>query len=336
MAQDKILLGHGGGGRLTRELLDAVLLPPLRNQILDQLDDSAVIEIEDTRLAFTTDSYVIDPLEFPGGDVGRLAVCGTVNDLAMQGAVPAFLSLALIVEEGLPVAKLQHYIQSAAAAAKEAGVQFATGDTKVVERGHGSGLYINTDGIGKILPGVNVSATNAQPGDKIIVTGNLGDHGIAVMSCREGLDFESQVISDAAPLNKMVQNCLAGTPNVHVLRDPTRGGLTAAICDIASKSNVGARIYEQTVPVQAQVKAACELLGLDVLNVANEGKAVIICPAADLSAVLTRLQAHELGRDAVVVGEITNDHPGTVVLETAIGGERILTPSSGEDLPRIC
>lgn len=336
MAQDKILLGHGGGGRLTRELLDAVLLPPLRNQILDQLDDSAVIEIEDTRLAFTTDSYVIDPLEFPGGDVGRLAVCGTVNDLAMQGAVPAFLSLALIVEEGLPVAKLQHYIQSAAAAAKEAGVQFATGDTKVVERGHGSGLYINTAGIGKILPGVNVSATNAQPGDKIIVTGNLGDHGIAVMSCREGLDFESQVISDAAPLNKMVQNCLAGTPNVHVLRDPTRGGLTAAICDIASKSNVGARIYEQTVPVQAQVKAACELLGLDVLNVANEGKAVIICPAADLSAVLTRLQAHELGRDAVVVGEITNDHPGTVVLETAIGGERILTPSSGEDLPRIC
>lgn len=336
MAQDKILLGHGGGGRLTRELLDAVLLPPLRNQILDQLDDSAVIEIEDTRLAFTTDSYVIDPLEFPGGDVGRLAVCGTVNDLAMQGAVPAFLSLALIVEEGLPVAKLQHYIQSAAAAAKEAGVQFATGDTKVVERGHGSGLYINTAGIGKILPGVNVSATNAQPGDKIIVTGNLGDHGIAVMSCREGLDFESQVISDAAPLNKMVQNCLAGTPNVHVLRDPTRGGLTAAICDIASKSNVGARINEQTVPVQAQVKAACELLGLDVLNVANEGKAVIICPAADLSAVLTRLQAHELGRDAVVVGEITNDHPGTVVLETAIGGERILTPSSGEDLPRIC
>lgn len=336
MAQDRILLGHGGGGRLTQELLEEVLLPPMRNQILDQLDDSAVIEIDDTRLAFTTDSYVIDPLEFPGGDVGRLAVCGTVNDLAMQGAVPAFISLALIVEEGLPVAELQQYIQSAAAAAKEAGVEVATGDTKVVERGHGSGLYINTAGIGKLFAGVNVSAANAQPGDKVIVTGNLGDHGIAIMSCREGLDFESQVVSDAAPLNKMVHDCLAVAPNIHVLRDPTRGGLTAAICDIASKSNVGARIYEQTVPAQAQVKAACELLGLDVLNVANEGKAVIICAASETPKVLTKLQQVELGRAAAVVGEITSDHPGTVVLETAIGGERILTPSSGEDLPRIC
>ena len=336
MKFDKILLGHGGGGKLTEELLGSLLLPPPANPVLDKLDDSAVFELGRATLAFTTDSYVIDPLDFPGGDIGKLAVCGTVNDLAMQGAVPKFLSLALIIEEGLSVDKLRQYIQSAADAAREAGVQIATGDTKVVDRGRGSGLYINTAGIGLRQPGIEVGADNAKPGDAIIVTGTMGDHGIAVMSCREGLKFETEIVSDVAPLNEIAQIALDTVSELHCLRDPTRGGLTAALCDIAKKSAAGIRVKENAVPAKTQVKAACELLGLDVLNVANEGKAVVICPARDAAALVAELREHKLGADAAIVGEVLADHPGTVVLETPIGGERILTPSPGEDLPRIC
>ena len=331
------MLGHGGGGKLTSELLRQVILPELHNPALDTLDDSAVLPAPPGELAFTTDSYVVDPLFFPGGNIGTLAACGTINDLAMQGAEPRFLSLALIIEEGLPIAELRTVIRSLADAAAECGVAVVTGDTKVVEHGRGSGMFINTAGIGYRLPEVDVSVANARPGDVVILSGTIADHGMAVMSRREGLEFESEIRSDVAALWPMVHELLQAVPEIHCLRDPTRGGVTAALCDLAARSHVSIRVNEKRLPITAPVDAACRLLGLDPLNVANEGKALVVCPPEHGERALAILRAHPLGRNAAVIGQVVgDDDPGQVTLRTMIGGERILMMPAGEDLPRIC
>lgn len=331
-----ILLAHGGGGLLTRQLIEQVILPPLQNSVLEQLDDAACVTAPGVDLALTTDSYVVTPLFFPGGDIGRLAVCGTVNDLVMQGARPLWLTLGFIIEEGLPIADLCRVLESIRIAAAEASVAIVTGDTKVVERGKGSGLFINTAGVGVREERISVHAGNARAGDVVIVTGSLGDHGVAVMSRREGLEFHTDLRSDVAPLGDLIAPILEFGAEIHCLRDPTRGGLTAALYDIAEASNVGIRIREAEVPVRTAVAGACNLLGLDPLNVANEGKAVIVCDAQRGDAVLSRLRDHSLGRNAACIGIVGADPPGRVLLETRIGGERVLSPPTGEDLPRIC
>ena len=335
-ANEKILLGHGGGGTLTGDLIKNIIVRHLDNPILAQLDDAACLTIPEENIVFTTDSYVIHPIFFPGGDIGRLAVCGTINDLAMQGARPRYLSLGLILEEGLAVADLERIIESAAAVLAETGVQVVTGDTKVVERGGGWGIFANTSGIGVRREGVDVSAANAQPGDVVILTGTMGDHGTAVMSRREGLEFETEIVSDVAPLCGLTEALLAAVPGTKVLRDPTRGGVAAAVCDIAAKSGVGINLDEKSLPIRAAVRGACDLLGLDILNIANEGKAIVIVSQADKARALEALRAHPLGREACVIGRVVADHPGMVLLRTLIGGERIVEVPAGEDLPRIC
>ncbi len=337
MSDDVILLGHGGGGELTRRLVAEVLAPPLANPVLAQMDDAAEVDLDGARLALTTDSFVVDPLFFPGGSIGTLAVCGTVNDLAMQGAEPKYLTLGMILEEGFPVADLRRIVADLAAAAKRAGVLVAAGDTKVVERGKGGGVYLNTAGIGVRLPGVSTHVRNAQPGDAVILSGTLGDHGIAVISQRQGLSFETTLETDAAPLWELVRPLLERFPkDIHVLRDPTRGGLTAALCDVTTAAGCGIRLHEKDIPIRPAVRGACGLLGLDPLTVANEGKAIVICAEAVAADVLALLRDHPLGRDAVRIGTVTDKHPGLLILETGIGGERILLPPAGEDLPRIC
>ena len=335
-AEEVVLLAHGGGGTRTRALIDDVILRVLNNPILARLDDSACVELAGAELVFTTDSYVVDPLFFPGGDIGRLAACGTVNDLVMQGGVPRYLSLALILEEGFRLADLERIVRSLGEAAAEAGVTVGTGDTKVVERGRGSGVFINTSGIGERRPGVDVHVSNARPGDAVIVTGTLGDHGIAVMSQREGLRFEAGIASDVAPLAGLMDGVFRAAPRVRCLRDPTRGGLAAALGDIAARSGVGIRIRETNVPVRREVAAACRLLGLDPLNVANEGKALIVCGAEDADRIMAALRAHPLGREAAVIGTVCAEPRGLVLMETVSGGERVVETPSGEDLPRIC
>ncbi|NOY82133.1 MAG: hydrogenase expression/formation protein HypE [Kiritimatiellaeota bacterium] len=333
---DMILLAHGGGGLLTKELIEQVILPPLRNPVLELLDDGACVTAPGPNLVITTDSYVVSPLFFPGGDIGRLAVCGTVNDLAMQGATPLWLTLAFIIEEGLPVAELRCVLESVRTAAAEAEVTIVAGDTKVVERGKGSGLFINTAGVGLRIEGTEVAAANARPGDAVIVTGTLGDHGVAVMSRREGIEFETKLVSDVAPLADLAASVLEFGADVHCLRDPTRGGLTAALCDIAQASNVCIRVREDALPVREAVAGACNLLGLDPLNVANEGKAVIVCDPNRTAAIVDRLRRRPLGENAALIGKVDAAPPARVLLETRIGGERILQPPTGEDLPRIC
>lgn len=334
--EDIILLSHGGGGSRTGDLLKSVILPALDNPVLRQLDDAACVSVPGTELAFTTDSYVVKPLFFPGGDIGRLAVCGTVNDLAMQGAEPRYLSLGFILEEGFRVSDLRRVVQSVAQAAKEAGVVIATGDTKVVERSSGGGLFINTSGIGVRRAGVDTHVSNARPGDAVIVSGPIGDHGVAVMSVREGLAFKSRLASDVAPLAGMIARVLDAAPGVRCLRDPTRGGLAAALNDIARASSVCVRIREKAVPVRDEVRGACGLLGFDPLNVANEGKAVIVCRPDDRERVLAALRADPLGRDACAIGVVEAAPAERVLLETALGGERVVDVPTGEDLPRIC
>lgn len=334
--EDIILLSHGGGGSRTGDLLKSVILPALDNPVLRQLDDAACVSVAGSELAFTTDSYVVKPLFFPGGDIGRLAVCGTVNDLAMQGAEPRYLSLGFILEEGLRVSDLRRVVQSVAEAAKEAGVLIATGDTKVVERSSGGGLFINTSGIGVRRAGVDTHVSNARPGDAVIVSGPIGDHGVAVMSVREGLAFKSRLASDVAPLAGMIARVLDAAPGVRCLRDPTRGGLAAALNDIARASSVCVRIREKAVPVRDEVRGACGLLGFDPLNVANEGKAVIVCGPDDADRVLAALRADPLGRDACAIGVVEAAPAKRVLLDTALGGERVVDVPTGEDLPRIC
>ena len=310
-------------------------MPELANPILEKLDDSAVFDVSG-RLAFTTDSYTVNPLFFPGGDIGRLAVCGTVNDLAMSGAKPLYLSLAFIIEEGLPVADLKTIVKSIAKAAGEAGVKIVTGDTKVVNRGNADRLFINTAGLGIVPEGVEISAGNARPGDKIIISGNIGDHGIAVLSQREGLKFHTPVPSDCAPLNGLVAEMLAVSNNIHSLRDPTRGGLAVTLNDFAGQSKVGIKIEEDTVPVDKAVLAACELLGLDPLHIANEGKLAAVVAPEDAEKILAAMKRNKYGRNAAVIGEVVKEHPGQVVMKTSLGASRIIDMPVGELLPRIC
>ena len=336
MNDNCILLAHGGGGSRTRDLLANVILPPIANPDLDRLDDGACLTLGGANLVLTTDSYVIDPIFFPGGDIGRLAVCGTVNDLTMQGAEPRYLSLGLILEEGLLYRDLERIMQSLGQTARECGIRVVTGDTKVVERGRGGGIYINTTGIGLWLPGIDTHVANARPGDAVIITGTVGDHGVAVMSLRKGLKLESNLLSDTAPLWDLMRPLFAEVSQLHALRDPTRGGLAAALNDIAAAANVGIRLQEAAIPLKPEVRGACQLLGLDPLNVANEGKALVICAEAEAEQVLRLLKAHPLGRDAAVIGRVEKEPLGMVLLETILGGTRIVGYPSGEDLPRIC
>jgi hydrogenase expression/formation protein HypE len=332
--EDKILLAHGSGGKLMHDLIES-FMPRLDNPILDKMEDSAVFDISG-RVAFTTDSYTVNPIFFPGGDIGKLAVCGTVNDLAMSGAKPLYLSLAFIIEEGLPVADLKRIVESIAAAAAEAGVKIVTGDTKVVGKGGADKLFINTAGVGSVPEGVNISAANARPGDKVILSGTIGDHGIAVLSKREGLKFNTPVPSDCAPLNDLVADMLKASRDIHCMRDPTRGGLATTLNDFAGQSNVGIAIEEDKIPVDRAVLAACELLGLDPLYIANEGKLAAIVPADDAADVLRRMKRHKYGKNAAVIGEVVAGHPRRVVMKTLLGASRIVDMPVGELLPRIC
>lgn len=331
-----ITLAHGGGGARTSELIREIFQPVFDNPILHRLDDSACLDIEGVHLAFTTDSYVVKPLFFPGGDIGRLAVCGTVNDLAMQGARPLYLTAGFVLEEGLPVADLQRIVRSMRGAAREAGVSIVAGDTKVVERGGEWGMFINTAGIGLRVRDTDPSVARAQPGDVVIVTGTIGEHAIAVLSGRDGIAFSTHIGSDVAPLSDMIMKLLEAVPDVHVLRDPTRGGLAAALNDIAQASRVGIRLREEAMPVRPEVRGACSLLGIDPLSAANEGKALVIVSDDDCARALEVLRAHPMGRNAVAIGAVTTEPVGRVLLETTLGGERIVDVPLGEDLPRIC
>ncbi len=332
--EDKILLAHGSGGKLMHDLIQS-FMPDLANPILEKLEDAAVFDVKG-RLAFTTDSYIVNPIFFPGGDIGRLAVCGTVNDLAMSGAKPLYLSLAFIIEEGLPVADLKKILGSIKKAAAEANVKIVTGDTKVVNKGSADKLFINTAGVGIVPEGVDISAANAKIGDKVILSGNIGDHGIAVLSQREGLKFGTSVPSDCAPLNDLVADMLMVTKNIHCMRDPTRGGLATTLNDFAENSNVGIMIEEDKVPVNKAVLAACELLGLDPLYIANEGKLVAVVPAKNADAVLAVMKKNKYGKNTTIIGEVVAEHPRRVVMKTILGASRIIDMPVGELLPRIC
>jgi hydrogenase expression/formation protein HypE len=334
MNEDRILLAHGSGGKLMHDLIES-FMPELSNPILERMDDSAVFDLSG-RLAFTTDSYTVNPIFFPGGDIGRLAVCGTVNDLAMSGAKPLYLSLAFIIEEGLAVRDQKKIVKSIAKAAEEAGVKIVTGDTKVVNQGSADRIFVNTAGVGTVPEGVDISAANAKPGDKIIVSGDIGDHGIAVLSQREGLKFRTPVPSDCAPLNGLVADMLAASVNIHCLRDPTRGGLATTLNDFAGQSKVGIRIEEGNIPVNKAVLAACELLGLDPLYIANEGKLAAVVAAEDVEPVLAAMKRNRYGNKATVIGEVVKEHPGQLVMKTSLGASRIIDMPVGELLPRIC
>jgi hydrogenase expression/formation protein HypE len=333
-----IRLAHGAGGRMMAELIQEVFAPPLDNPYLRQMADAALVDLSvpGRRLAMSTDSFVVRPLFFPGGDIGSLAVHGTVNDLAMGGARPLWLTAGFILEEGLELAVLERVVVSMARAAEEAGVLVVAGDTKVVERGHGDGVYISTAGVGVVLEGIEVGPDRARPGDVILLSGTLGDHGIAVLSKREGLAFETALLSDSASLNGLVEALLAAAPHIHCLRDPTRGGLAAALNELASSSGVGIEFDEAAVPVRPAVRAACEMMGFDPLTVANEGKLVAFVPPEDAEAALAALRAHPLGKDAVRIGVVTEEHPGLVLARTGIGGRRVVDMPLGELLPRIC
>ena len=332
---DTILLAHGSGGKLSHELVEKTFLPLLANPALSKLDDSAIFEASG-RLAFTTDGYVVNPIFFPGGDIGKLAVCGTVNDLSMNGARPLYLSLSAIIEEGLLLRDLEQIAQSVKKAAQEAGVNVIAGDTKVVNRGQADKLFITTSGVGIVPPGVDISGANARAGDKVLLSGTIGDHGMAIMSQREGLKFSMTLKSDCAPLNKLVSQMLRVSSGIHSMRDPTRGGLATTLNELARQSSVGIVIEEAEIPVKEEVKAACELLGLDPIYVANEGKLVAIVDPADAGKVLARMRKNRYGRDAVIIGEVTSQHPGKVVMRTKLGPSRIVDMLSGELLPRIC
>jgi hydrogenase expression/formation protein HypE len=333
--KDKILLAHGSGGKLAHELVEKSFLKALANPFLAKLDDSAVFNLSG-RLAFTTDSYVVSPIFFPGGDIGKLAVCGTVNDLAMSGAKPLYLSLSFIIEEGLPQSELDEIVDSVHKAAKEAGVEIVTGDTKVVHRGSADKLFINTAGVGIIPEGIDISGINARPGDKVILSGTIGDHGIAVLSQRESLRFSTHLKSDCAPLGAIVAEMLAASPNIHCLRDPTRGGLATTLNELAKQSKVSIRIEEERIPVREEVLGACEMLGFDPLYVANEGKLVAIVLPEDADKVLKAMQENYYGKDAAIIGEVRAEHPGRVVMRTCLGASRIIDMLVGDLLPRIC
>ena len=333
----EIVMGHGGGGKLGNELVEHLFLPAFRNPELENLGDAALFEVGSGQLAMSTDSFVVQPLFFPGGSIGALAVNGTVNDLAVSGAEPKFLSASFILEEGFPLVQLAAVVNAMADAARTAGVRIVTGDTKVVERGHGDGCYINTAGVGVLRPGIAVGPNRAQVGDVVLVSGTIGDHGMAIMSVREGLEFESQIRSDCAALNGMIADVLhAAGDAVHAMRDPTRGGLASTLNEIATASVVGIAIDETAVPVRPEVQSACELLGLDPVYVANEGKAVFFVRPDAAERVLDVLKAHPLGREAARIGLVTAQHPRMLVARTAMGANRVIPTQIGEQLPRIC
>jgi hydrogenase expression/formation protein HypE len=361
---DHILLGHGSGGQLTADLIQRLFVPTFGNDVLGALEDQATLTlpspptplpsgergekslpsprwgeglgVRGSRIAFTTDSFVVRPLFFPGGDIGRLAVHGTVNDLAVGGARPLFLSAAFILEEGLPLTDLHRIVVSMRRACAEAGVSLVTGDTKVVDRGKGDGMYISTSGIGIVPDDVSLSIHNARPGDCILISGTVGDHGIAIMSVREGLEFETVLQSDTAPLTDLAQATLETCPGTRCMRDPTRGGLSSALNELASASGVGVRLDEAAIPIRPEVRGACEMLGLDPLYVANEGKLIAVVPAEDAGRVLEAMRAHHLGRNAALIGEVVAENAEMVILRSLVGGERVVTMLAGEQLPRIC
>ena len=336
--RDTILLGHGSGGKLSAELLREVFLPAFANPVLAKLEDQASLEIGGARLAFTTDSFVVKPLFFRGGDIGSLAVHGTINDLAVGGAIPEFLSAAFILEEGFPMADLQRIAVSMSLAAAKAGVTIVTGDTKVVEHGSGDGVYINTAGIGRLRDGVRLSASFARPGDAVILSGSIGDHGIAILSQREGLELESDIASDSAALHTLVDVMFAaaGANAIRCMRDPTRGGVASTLNEIAEQSAVGAEIDERAIVIHSAVRGACELLGLDPLYVANEGKLIAVVAPESAQAIVAAMRSHPLGADAAVIGRITAAHPGMVTMRTHFGTSRIVDMLAGDQLPRIC
>ena len=336
MKTGKILLDHGSGGKMAHQLTTEVLMPMFENPYLAQLHDGAIFEVDGGRMAFSTDTFVVDPIFFPGGNIGDLAVNGTVNDLAMCGAVPRYLSMGLILEEGLAMNDLKRVLEGVRDALARAGVLLVTGDTKVVPKGAADRIFINTSGIGVIPDGVNIGSAGAAPGDCVILSGTMADHGIAVLTQREGLQFESDVTSDTAPLNGLVEAILKVCSDVHVLRDPTRGGVGTALNEIAEQSKVGVVLQEEKLPVSKTVAGICELLGFDPIYLANEGKLLCFVPGDRAEDVLAAMRHNEFGRDACVIGRVVAENPGRVVMETAIGGQRIVDMLAGEQLPRIC
>ncbi|NMW21937.1 MAG: hydrogenase expression/formation protein HypE [Chlorobiaceae bacterium] len=336
LQHETVQMAHGAGGRLSQTLMQRVFMPHLHNAFLDLLDDQAKLDLPAGRTAFTTDTYVVSPVFFPGGNIGELAVNGTVNDLSVGGATPIYLSAGFVLEEGFSLVELETIVKSMAEAARKAEVMIVTGDTKVVGKGQCDRIFINTSGIGIIREGVNLSCRNLQPGDTIILSGTVGDHGMAIMTSREGLSFQSRITSDCAALNAMIAAVLDVVPSVHAMRDPTRGGVAATLNELAVSSAVGIEINETAIPVKPDVRGACELLGIDPLHVANEGKLVLAVAGEYAGTVLDLLRSCEPGRDAVIIGSVVNDHPGMVVMRTAFGSRRIVDLPLGEQLPRIC
>jgi len=333
---EHIMMAHGGGGKLTQQLIEKMFYPELGNEILSKGHDGAFISTNSRELAFTTDSFVVDPIFFQGGDIGDLAINGTVNDLVCCGAIPKYISLAFILEEGLPLEDLWKIVQSIRIAADLAGVQVVTGDTKVVPRGKGDKIFINTSGIGEVIPGLYIGPDKCKDGDVVLINGSIADHGIAIISEREGLSFESRVESDTASLNAMMQAVFEVCKTIHVLRDPTRGGLASALNEISASSSCGITLFEDKLQVSESVKGACEIMGFDPLYIANEGKILIILPEEDAENVLEVMKSFEEGAAAGIIGKISKDHPGRVKLQTTIGSTRIVDMITGEQLPRIC
>jgi hydrogenase expression/formation protein HypE len=339
---EHVMLGHGSGGLMTADLIQRIFLPGFANDVLGALEDQATVSlgagngVKSPRVAFTTDSFVVQPLFFPGGDIGRLAVHGTVNDLAVGGARPLYLSAAFILEEGLPLDDLRRIVASMRDACREAGVALVTGDTKVVDRGKGDGVFITTSGIGLVPEGRSLSIHAARPGDRILVSGTLGDHGIAIMSVREGLEFETVLESDSAALNGLAETILDACPATRCMRDPTRGGLSSALNELAAASRVGVTLDESAIPLRPEVRGACEMLGLDPLYVANEGKLIAVVPPDDADRVLEAMRRHPLGTNSALIGTVVAEHAGMVILRSRVGGERVVTLLAGEQLPRIC
>jgi hydrogenase expression/formation protein HypE len=333
---DSIQLDHGSGGRATHELIRQLFAEAFANSFLAEMNDSALLPMVPTPLAMTTDCYVVDPILFPGGDIGSLAVHGTINDLAMQGARPLYLSTGFILEEGLPMPILRQVVHSMAQAAREAGVMVVAGDTKVVPKGKADKLFINTTGIGSVPEGRRIGGQYAQTGDAVLINGTIGDHGMAIMCKREGLAFENEIYSDSAALHTLVEAMLIACPSIHVLRDPTRGGVATSLNEIAQQSNVGVVLEEQSLPIRRDVAGACEILGLDPLYVANEGKLLACVPGEHVDAVLAAMRSHPLGTSSCRIGQIVASDPGRLVLRTRIGGQRLVTMLRGEQLPRIC
>lgn len=334
--QAQVLMGHGSGGKLSGDLIRDVFLPAFNNPVLDQLNDSAIIPFNGSKLAFTTDSFVVDPVFFPGGNIGSLAIHGTVNDLAVSGARPIFISAAFILEEGFPLDELKRIVASMQRACEESGVTLVTGDTKVVDNGKGDSIFITTSGIGAMETSHRISVDRAQPGDKIILSGAIGNHGIAILSVREGIEFGTELQSDSASLVSSIQEILEVSSNIHCLRDPTRGGLSSTLNEIAQASKVGIELDETSIPIWDEVRGACELLGLDPLYVANEGKFVAAVAPQDADKILQKLRKNPLGHEAAIIGEVVEEHSEMVLMRSPIGGKRVIQMLQGEQLPRIC